>query len=114
IAWMGGYVEIVMGQYSINNLLIIAAFTQPLCQDSGMFAQIWVFLVIGIVQQSRHGPQFFVFAIFAGIETHSSFNRKHMLLEIFIFYVACHQLISIITCWHCSQSFYSSISRGYH
>src|SRR5260221_14379938 len=74
-----------------------------------MFPQVGIFLVIAVVQQPGHRPEFFVFAIFASIETQGNFNREHMLLEILIFYMVRHELIGIITCWHISYSLCPSI-----
>src|SRR5258708_2221748 len=75
-----------------------------------MFPQVGIFLVIAVVQQPGHSPEFFVFAIFASIESQGNFNREHMLLEILIFYMARHELVGIITCWHNSYSLCPSIS----
>src|ERR1700737_3091158 len=101
---MGCKVEIIVRQDSIDNLLVVTTFAHPLGGDLGMFPQIGIFLVIAVVQQPSHSPEFFVFAIFASIETQGNFNREHMLLKILIFYMPRHELVGIITCWHNSYS----------
>src|SRR5579884_3093791 len=97
---MGGLIEIVVRQDSVDNALVVAVLTQPLSGDLRMDMQVGILFIVAIVKQPGHPPQLLILTVFAGIKAHRSLNRKHMLLQILIFCMGRYQFVCVFTCWH--------------